>query len=147
MDYTFRCNGDITAYSLVVNRTIGDFEVADDFSTTALVTTAGAVVPTESFGCEGLLPGDGVNCNGTASAYNDVGGSFDPSDPYCGGYPPGAKWPAKPEPQAMVQLIVTDSSGAQDGPFRLDVTPKCPFVKPLPKPPPKHKKHKKVGHH
>lgn len=147
-DYTFRCNGDITAYSLLINRTIGDFETMDDFSTTADVTTAGAIVATESFNCEGLLPGLGINCNGKASAYHDISGTFDTSDPYCGGYAAGAKWPAKPEAQAMVQLIVTDLTGAENGPFRLDVTPACPYVKPLPKPKPKqHAKHKTPGHH
>jgi hypothetical protein len=141
-DYSFDCNGAITAYSVVINRTIWDFETVDDFSTTANVTKGGVVVPTESFGCEGVLPGNGINCNGSASAYNLVDGSFDTSGPFCGGYGAHAKWPAKPAPQAFVQLVVTDSSGAQDGPFRLNITPGCPYLKPLPKP--KTKQHGKA---
>jgi hypothetical protein len=38
-----------------------------------------------------------------------------------------------------VQLIVTDATGAQDGPFRLPLQSKCPAVK-TPKPKPKASK-------
>jgi hypothetical protein len=145
MAYHFRCDGPITAYTVVVNRTPFDLEVVDDFSTTANVTTAGVIVPTESFGCEGTLPGNGTNCNGKADAYFDVSGTFDTTDPFCGGYAAGAKWPAKPAPAAVAQLIVTDATGAQDGPFLLNATPACKPVKPLPKPKPK--KHKKPAKH
>jgi hypothetical protein len=39
------------------------------------------------------------------------------------------KTPVVIVPQAFVQLIVTDTTGAQNGPFRLPLKSKCPAVK------------------
>jgi hypothetical protein len=38
LDYSFHCDGDITAYSVTVNRRPTDYDNIDDFSTTADVT-------------------------------------------------------------------------------------------------------------
>jgi hypothetical protein len=142
LNYTFYCTGDISAYTLTVNRQVNDFETLDDFSTTATVfdPTKTTVVATQSTTCEGLLPGNGVNCYAAAgtpavvSAYNHVQGTIDTTDPYCSNIPTGSPAGTLPEPQAMVQLVVSDTSGSQDGPFRLDLLPRCP---PPPKPKPK----------
>jgi hypothetical protein len=68
------------------------------------------------------------------SAWNSAVGSFDPIDPYCGGVPAGSKAGSVPEPQALVQLVVTNATGGQDGPFSLNLRPACA------KPKPKHKR-------
>lgn len=139
LNYSFRCNGRISSYTLVANRQHDDTSTIDDFSTTALVSTSlGASVTNESYTCEGGLPSNGVNCNAGAGGYmgawNVVTGSFDTTDPYCANVPPGSRKGAKPEPAALVQLVVTDATGAEDGPFRLGLTPGCPKPK-------KHKHH------
>jgi hypothetical protein len=83
--------------------------------------------------CEGTQPGDGVNCN-TAAANQYVGsmsyseGSIDTTDPYCKNLPTGGKPGTPAEPQAFVQLVVTDTTGAEDGPFKLFYKGKCPKV-------------------
>jgi hypothetical protein len=152
LDYSFYCDGNITAYTLVVNRTMFDFETVDDFSTVAtVVDSTGAVVSTEGFTCEGSLPGPGINCSppaagGIMSAGHHAQGNFDTADPYCANIPKGSKPGTQPELQAMVQLVVTDASGAQDGPFRLGIVPACKpvhVVKPKPKPKCKKKKNGK----
>jgi hypothetical protein len=40
----------------------------------------------------------------------------------------------------MVQLLVTDTTGAQNGPFRLNLNQRCKPVHAKPKPKPKKKK-------
>jgi hypothetical protein len=155
IDYKFHCDGDITAYTLIANRRLWDFETMDDFSTTASVNDAADqnIVSNQSFGCEGTLPGNGINCNagagGLMSAWNNVHGTFDLTDPYCKNIPAGAKPGTYAEPQAMVQLIVTDTTGAEDGPFRINLSSPCPAVlnrvPPAPKKHPRAKKHKAHG--
>jgi hypothetical protein len=62
------------------------------------------------------------------SAGNLALGSFDPIDPYCKHFPPGAKPGSYAEPQALVQVVVSDTTGAEDGPFTLNMKPACPPV-------------------
>jgi hypothetical protein len=111
--------------------------------------------PTESITCEGTTPSNGVNCNlTTGGAQLSDGffadGSVDPIQAYCKHLPTtaGGKL-AKPGtpavPQALVQLVVTDYTGAEDGPFTLGpatACPKVPNVVPTPKPKAKAKKKK-----
>jgi hypothetical protein len=66
-----------------------------------------------------------------------VKGTFSLSDPYCPSIPVGSPPGTDPLPQAMVQLVVTDTTGAESGPFRLNLNQTCPVVKPVPKPKPK----------
>jgi hypothetical protein len=132
--YKFHCDTRITAYTLIITRRRRDAETVDDFSTSAdVLNQQGTIVPTESFNCEGGLPGDGVNCNagagGHMSAWNYAVGQIDLTDPYCANLPKGAPAGTAPEPQALVQVIVTDITGAQDGPFRLGRAPACPKLK------------------
>jgi hypothetical protein len=146
LDYKFLCDSTIVAYSIVVNRGAGRPETIDDFDPGPLVTQPdGSPSTTQSPGCSGTIPGNGFNCNiGTGAQitdFNTVSGSFDLIDAYCAHYPPGAKGGTLREPQAQVQLIVTNFSGAQDGPFPLGLKPGCPWLKPLkPKPASKHKR-------
>jgi hypothetical protein len=144
LGYKFSCAGRISAYTLIVNRRRRDVETIDDFSTSAdVLSPNGAIDPNHSFTCEGSLPGDSVNCNAGAGAQIGWGsfavGQIDLVDPYCANYPKSTskkkkgskKKPvtATPEPQAFVQLIVTNLTGAQDGPFRLPRSPHCPKLK------------------
>jgi hypothetical protein len=151
VDYNFICNGDISAYTVIVDRRPHNPNVIDDFNSSPLViqpdgTPSGA----ESIACSGVIPGDGINCNlgagGVMTAGNEASGTVDPIDPYCKHFPPGAKPGSFAEPQALVQVVVTDSTGAEDGPFTLNMKPACPAV-PNRMPPPAHKARDARRHH
>ncbi len=147
LGYKFHCNWGITAYSVIVNRKHNDFSTLDDFSPDALVYDTSGVVSTKvAFGCEGNVPGNGINCNGGGKylpAPDYVEGTFDTVAPYCPSIPDGAPAGTKPLAQALVQLIVTDTTGAEDGPFRLGLTSPCKSVQPVkPSTKSKGKKHK-----
>jgi hypothetical protein len=146
-NYTFKCDSRITAYTIVANRRPRDFDVIDNFSVTADVLDGqGNIVSNQSFGCEGTMPGNGINCNAGAGgfdgAWNVTKGSFDLTDPYCKTLAANAAPGTLATPQATVQLVVTDTTGAQDGPFRLAPSSACPSV-PDRAPKPKTKKTKK----
>jgi hypothetical protein len=139
LNYKFNCNTGITAYTLIANRGANDENVLDDFSSTASVLDpSGNTVSTQSFGCSGQIPGDGINCNagagGSMSSPNYAEGTIDTTAPYCPYLPAGAKPGAKAQPGAVIQLVVSDSTGAEDGPFRLRLRGKCPPVKAKAKP-------------
>jgi hypothetical protein len=141
LSYSFHCNGGITAYSIIVNQD-GDHNAAiDDFMDAPSVFEADDKTPssTETVSCEGVLPSDGINCNTGAlgSQISDgfyVAGTVDPVQAYCRHLPTTtAKGePVKPGtlavPTALVQLMVTDYTGAEDGPFTLKLPRACPTV-------------------
>lgn len=150
--YGFNCDSRITAYSILATRLPRNFDVIDGFSTTADVTDAqGNLKSDQSFGCEGGLPGNGFNCNSGAGSFmgalNYARGSFDLQDPYCKSLPTDAKSGTPATPQAIVQLVVTDTSGAQDGPFRLVPSSACPPVPDRAPQAKKKKKHHTTRHH
>ena len=145
LSYQFHCDTPITGYTIVANRRAWDTGVIDDFDTTPVALTYDDVTPDTrtSWLCEGSIPADGFNCNagagGSMVAWSFAQGTLDTADPYCGTpaasastkkkhakkanplkptYPPGL-------PRAIVQLVVTDSTGAQDGPFVLGDTASC----------------------
>jgi hypothetical protein len=140
LDYSLKCNQDITAYTILVNRRAGRSNVIDDFNPGPVVNEPdGTPSATQSFTCAGITPGAGFNCNqpaagGVMSAWNSAVGSFDPIDPYCGGVPASSKAGTAAQPRAFVQLVVTNATGGQDGPFALPIKPGCP------KPKAKHKR-------
>jgi hypothetical protein len=151
LNYKFHCDGEVTAYTVVVNRPGHINDEIDDFATSTSVfdPTAGALLTNVSFSCAGTLPGGAVNCfagsGGFAPAYASVQGQFDTSDPFCANLPKGAKPGSKPEPGAVAEIIVTDTSGAETGPFQLPITPACKAIKVLPKPKPDQHKHHRKG--
>jgi hypothetical protein len=140
LDYKFQCDTPITAYSVIVNQAHDSGGAIDDFDSAPLVYTGDGVTPAtgETVSCEGVLPSDGINCNtGTEGLslgeYNYVAGTVDPIQAV-------AKAGTPAIPTAVVQLIVTDSTGAQDGPFTLRESKACPQVPNVVPAPPATKK-------
>jgi hypothetical protein len=143
LDYKFSCDGGITAYTVIVAQQ-GDSAIGgtiDDYNPSPSVFQTDGVTPspTESITCEGTTPSGGINCNmGTQGTQLSNGyfaqGSVDPVGAYCKHLPLDAngKTITKPGtlaiPKATVQLVVTDYTGAQDGPFTLGSTKKCASV-------------------
>jgi hypothetical protein len=135
LTYKFHCDERITAYTVVVDRGLNDYSTIDDFSTAAEVLGPDGKTPdaTTSWGCQGYNPGASVSCNtGGGTTYMGAGsyaeGSFDPTGPYCKYIPTGARPGTPAEPRLLVQLIVSDSTGAEDGPFSLPYKGRCPTV-------------------
>ena len=145
-NYSFHCSRAIQSYTLIVNRTANDFTTVDDFNTAPSVYNyqQTQINPTETVDCSATTtPGDGINCfaqsastPATIDAYNWIDGNLDTTDPFCG-HP--AKGRNAAEPAAVVQLVVTDATGAEWGPFPMRLAPGCPKPYPI-KPKPKHKK-------
>jgi hypothetical protein len=133
VSYKFNCNGSITAYTLVVLRKSNDSNTIDDFaSSVSVFDPSGNPLSTASFACSGQIPGDGVNCNagagGSMASPDWAEGTFDTTEPYCANIPAGSPIGTKPDLAAVVELVVSDSTGAEDGPFRLRLAGKCPAV-------------------
>jgi hypothetical protein len=152
IDYSIYCHGDFTAYTLIAHRRVFDFDTIDDFdSDIAVIQPDGSASATVAVSCAATLPGDGINCNagagGVIPAYDQVQGSFDLTDPYCKTLAKGAKPGTPAEPQAYVEYVVTDITGAQDGPFRLSLKGGCPKVPNRVPAPAKKKKTKKATTH
>jgi hypothetical protein len=57
-----------------------------------------------------------------------VEGDIDLTEPYCAYLPEGAKPGTAAVPQAEIELVVTDSTGSEDGPFELDLPKGCAKV-------------------
>jgi hypothetical protein len=150
LDYSFNCDTQISAYTIILDRQAGNSDNIDDYNSAPLVLDGDDSTPnaTESVTCEGTTPSEGINCNlgagGLLGPYNYVDGSIDPVVPYCKFLPAHAKPGTPAVPQAIVQLIVTDVTGAQDGPFDLTLKTRCPSVANV-VPTPKPKKKKKSG--
>jgi hypothetical protein len=162
LDYTFSCSTEISAYTLIINRVNTDGDNIDDYSPSANVvyptpypidpSDAGTITSSVTVNCGGAIPSDGINCYGVSgSAGSDIGayylieGSVDPTAQYCAYLPKGAKPGTPAVPRAIVEVVVTDSTGAQDGPFELKPTTACPKVAavvPEPKKKPKKPKSK-----
>lgn len=155
LSYKFHCDGEVTAYTVLVNRRGHVNDQIDDFNPVPSLfdPSTGALVTTVSFNCTGTLPGAGVNClagsGGFAVAYATFKGQFDTSDPFCANLPKSAKPGTKPEPGAVAELVVTDTSGAEAGPFQLPIAPACKAVKAVPKPKlnKRAQRHRRAGRH
>jgi hypothetical protein len=161
LDYRFSCDGSISAYTVLVNQQ-GDGATGgaiDDYNPSPSVFETDGLTPspTESITCEGTTPSNGINCNlGAQGAQLTqeffAQGSIDLLQAYCKHLPTTADGKtAKPGtpavPEAVVQLVVTDYTGAEDGPFRLwpaTACPKVPNVVPTPAPKAKPKKKSKT---
>jgi hypothetical protein len=154
LTYRFTCDTSISAYTIIVQQQGDPGGSIDDYDPAPSIFETDGVTPssTESLTCGGSTPSDGINCNTTtqgAQVTNEfvVQGSVDPLQAYCKHLPTDANGKtAKPGtlavPQAKVQLVVTDFTGAEDGPFNLGPAKACPKVPnavPTPKPKKKHK--------
>jgi hypothetical protein len=133
-DYRFSCDGSITSYTIVVNRRAGDTGNLDDFSPSPSIFETDGVTPSPTVTalCSATTPSNGINCNFGAGGALTTGfaaaGAVDLVAPYCKSLPVGAKPGALAIPRAIVQVIVTDATGAQDGPFELSPSRHCPRV-------------------
>lgn len=151
LDYAFNCSTPISAYTITVDRTPGAAANVDNYSATgSVVLSTGVTSTTESITCEGTTPSDGVNCNlgagGLMDSYASAQGNLDLTEPYCSFLPAKAKPGTPAVPQAIVSVVVTDDTGAEDGPFYLTLATKCqkvPAVVPEPTTKSKSKKKKK----
>jgi hypothetical protein len=114
IDVAFGCSGDIRSFTVLSSAPIGGFEVSAE----AYDHTTQAIVETDSFFCEGLIPGDGFNCTGAAHAGKDVRSAFETNEPVCS--------ETEPTERLKVQVVVSDANGATAGPFRLRGPEKCP---------------------
>ncbi len=137
LDYSFSCSTPISAYTVVIDRVRTDGDNIDDFNPNPLVYAGsnGQVSTTESINCGGQTPSNGINCYaldgsvaGTIDAEDLIVGSVDPTSQYCSYLPKGAKPGTPAVPRAIVELIVTDNTGAEDGPFELGPATRCPKV-------------------
>lgn len=131
LNYKFSCDWGITGYTVFVIRKPSDLTTIDDYSSSVSVFDPdGSADPKEVFSCSGTLPGDGVNCNagagGSMAAPNVAEGQVDTTDPYCSYIPKGSPKGTKPQARAVVEIVVSDTTGAEDGPFRLYLSGKCP---------------------
>lgn len=73
--YSFACNGPITGFSLLSSKEIGGYET----ETFGLDPKTGGPYPSDSFSCNGGLPGYGINCNGFAGFTDNAKLEYDPS--------------------------------------------------------------------
>jgi hypothetical protein len=132
LNYQFSCDWGITAYTIFVNRKpVTDYTTIDDYNgAPSVFDPTGAPNPKVSIVCSGTIPGVGVNCNagagGVIPAPDVTEGSLDTTDPYCPYIPKGSPKGTKPQPGAVVDIVVPDTTGAEDGPFRLYLAGKCP---------------------
>ena len=145
LDYSFYCNTQISAYTVTVDRQPNQYGNIDNYSPTAnVVEQGGAISTTEAITCEGTTPSNGINCNlgagGLMDGYASAQGSIDLVNPYCAYLPAKARAGTPAVPRAIVSVVVTDNTGAEDGPFYLTLTSPCkkvPAVVPAPKTPKK----------
>jgi hypothetical protein len=140
LDYSFTCNSGIVAYTVIAYQAGDDNAAIQDYAPAPLVFETDGLTPspTETVTCEGAQPSNGINCN-TGTYLSEINGGYyvdgtiDLGGTYCKHFPTPAKGktlrPGTPAIQtARVQLIVTDWSGAQDGPFALREPKACPSV-------------------
>jgi hypothetical protein len=134
LTYKFHCDQRITAYTVVVTRN-RDYDTIDDFDVSPMAFLPDGTTPdtTVAWSCEGTTPSQSTNCNTGGGktymgAWSYAVGTVDLTAPYCKFRPPGARPGSRAQPQALVQLVVSDVSGAEDGPFRLYYTRSCPSL-------------------
>ena len=138
--YNWLFDGNIYSYSIIVTRRKDDGSNVTYASPTPTILSAGNADLNADVNCTSFTPSDGFNCaapgpNPTAAtlgtyersiaAGDTVQGGFAMTDPYCAYLPKGAKAGTPAVPQAVVELLVTDDNGAQDGPFELYRSTAC----------------------
>jgi hypothetical protein len=138
--YNWLFDGNIYSYTIIVTRRKDDGSNVTYASPVATILNAGGVDLNADVNCTSFTPSDGFNCaapgpNPSAAtlgtyeksiaAGDTVQGGFAMTDPYCAYLPKGAKAGTPAVPQAVVELLVTDDNGAQDGPFELYRSTPC----------------------
>jgi hypothetical protein len=155
-DYSFSCTpalpgstatGNIIAFSILATRQNIDGIQFDQNnivanSSPSVYTAAGVALGNETVTCNAVLPSDGFDCNGEYVVSNGttstnlgevpsgdlVQDQFQLSEAYCAYLQKKAKVGTPAVPRAVVNLLVTDDGGAQDGPFELTPAFKCAKV-------------------
>ena len=143
LDYSITCNTDISSYTVfVVRPQDADNNIQQYASNPSVVNASTGAITSEGIDCEGVTPSDGVNCYaqaigsdgktpvlGDISAWYATEGSISLDEPYCKYLPKGAKPGTAAVPRAVVEYVVTDNTGAEDGPFVLPLKGStCPKV-------------------
>lgn len=106
--YRFACSQPITTYSVLLDQEIDTFET----EVFGLDRTTNEVIPTNSFSCNGDLPGYGINCVGTyGGAFSVVPGTFNMST---------AKLCAEPRPDPLLIVNYATYATNPDGKPKLD---------------------------
>jgi hypothetical protein len=120
VSYAFHCNQNIKSYSIVSSVSVAGFDV-----NVSVFLPSGAIDTNDAWGCEGDIPGDGFHCNGTAAFGAITKGQYEPeSDKPCSAK---GKWIPK------AWLVVADTTGEVEGPFRLVGPKTCKAPKPAKK--------------
>jgi hypothetical protein len=110
VDYTFACSDAITAYTIVSDVAVQGFEPE-----VQVFDKAGSILNSDSFNCEGDVPGLGVSCKGVYGAdQRVVKGNYDLSRAVCAA---GRTHPL---------LVITDAKGSMAGPVDLGRPHGCP---------------------
>ena len=74
LDYAFTCSEKIVSYSIIANRSVNYFD--PEVEVFIGRPEKNNVSATESFGCEGPIPGNGIGCKGSAEAPDAAGPRF-----------------------------------------------------------------------
>jgi hypothetical protein len=140
LSYSFDCTNEISAYTIVVDRVSSDGDNLDDYDAAPAVIANGAnpaptAAQTPSVTCAGATPSNGINCYSLVGATagplgpgDTIQGSIDPTSAYCSHYPTAATPGTRAVPRAVVSVIVTDNTGAEDGPFELYLSKPCKAI-------------------
>jgi hypothetical protein len=94
----------------------------------AVVSTTGGSTPSYTDPCTGVTAATTYASLGCIPNGDSVQGQIQLSKPYCAYIPKGSKAGTPRVPRAIIDLVVTDDSGAQDGPFELRPSFKCAKV-------------------
>ena len=117
--YTFACSGPITGYQIQPDHAVQSL----DTEVFATDRTTKEVVPTDSFSCDGDIPGYGINCIGTYQGnYDTVAGQFAIDEKLC----------AEPRVDPLLTVVYATKNAAGSvvqaisGPYDLGRPRGCP---------------------
>jgi hypothetical protein len=99
-----------------------------DCNSGAVVSTTGGATAVYTDPCTNVTAATTYTSLGCIPNGDEVQGQVQLSAPYCAYIPKGSKAGTPRVPRAIVDLVVTDDSGAQDGPFELTPSFKCAKV-------------------
>jgi hypothetical protein len=119
VEYVFACSGKLTGYQIQTDHAVQSMET-EIFATDRL---SKQVVPTDSFGCNGDIPGFGVNCTGVYGGdWRVVRGTFSIDEKLCD--------EPRVDPLLSITYATADAKGVVTqyiaGPFDLGRPHGCP---------------------